>query len=353
MAGAWCRQVVATLAAGGMLAAAATGEQPLRSVRAGESTLSLPETEAMRFLAGKHSVNLPGGLSCSRVEGFAIYRLADAPQGAPALIIIHPVGREAERQELARVAERYLRLSGFAHYQTHLAVDGSVAFLLRNDAPPAPAPRRRQTFAALSGQSTLLPTILWLNAVCGGVPERMEEGALVWRRPAEAAGQAGELEISLPLLHGAPCYLGLRLRRLPARAMEAVLADALQLRLEAPRRATYLKSHPRVRVAGLAEEKWEENGHQRRVRLCLLQPQASAAHYHLGERTQLPAHYEDGRINAAPSLPQMADMPWADELPLVAPKPAPAEGTPAAPAPAPQPTPAEARKAYAERLRAL
>ncbi len=338
------RQVLATLAILPALAGWADAQEPQRLLNVNGEVRQVPESKAMRFLMDKHAVHFSGKLSCCRMGGCTIYHIGVAGQEAPACVIICKPGEPAGQAQLAAAAERYQRLSRDGGYRMSVAEDGSAAFLLRETGEPLPRPLQQpHTVQALTEiDGGLMTAMRWLQAVTGGDPLRLEGSSVVWSMPVKRGEDAGEAEFSLELLRGVPACIGLRLKGIHARHAAALSEQLFKMPLEAPARPTYLKSCPGVRLVGQAEL---QDAAGERLRFCMLQPWKDAPFFCLGERTRLLKLCENGQLHREPELPALQEAPWADELPLKAPK--------TVEAPARLLTPAEARSEYARQLRAL
>ncbi len=304
-------------------------------------------------------------LSCCQLGDYRVYLLAAVASSRPAAVLLEhmqPEGHPAA--EAARVAERFQRVYKLHGYRLQPARKGCAAFLFREEASQAGKRYyEKDIFWLLKAEEGLSGAVNWLNDRCGGGPHCLENGQLIWSGELAVRHTTRPYEVFLPLLGGAPRRVDVRLRHVPTAAVRELLAKQLSLPLRQMRGVTgsALRRKAGTKVLGYMGGTDLDTG------AVLVRQSAEGALYRLALLSSLAKEGKEPESN----LPELPLARWADEL--MAETPPPGEPAPLAPPsddagqkPAPsatpsaadaQPpanlTPAEARKAYAERLRAL
>ncbi len=353
MGRAQCRRFLMTLAAAAAMGLLAAGTLPAQAqASATASSADLLATLGARRVAPY--------LSCCQLGEYRVYMLAEPATSQPAAVIFEhtqPQGRQAA--EAASIAERFQRVYALRGYRLVTARSGCAAFLFREGRyHPGKRYYEKDIFWLLKAEERLAGTLDWLNDRCGGSPHRLEGTRLVWRGEVDVRGNKRPYEVFLPLLGGAPRLVDVRLGQVPASAVRELMAKKLSLPLRQVKGITgsSLRRKAGTKVLGYM------GGTDLDAGAVLVRLSTDGGFYRLALLATMREH-EQAETGELPELPhaRWADEQKAESEPTATATPRPDEAAPessSAPVSPPantatMPTPAEARKAYAERLRAL
>ncbi len=384
-----CRHSLATLAAAAVLGTwALVAPAQAQSTRRAGSQILLTTMEAVRLPQGS-------GVFYAQLPECRVYLVGDSHSARLASIILSPVAEQGESSpdELRQLAERFQRAYKLSGYSITLAEDASAVLLLREEKPYRD--NSPQALRALADRQSLAPAIRWLNERCGGAPCGMVGTQLRWSRIITQGNNSRELHIALDILQGAPGCVDIRLNNVALPKVADLLSQQLGLELDAVSgdKAGALRRRIGLKPLGFMEEKSSRRGQQSQAGICLVRVAGENGLYRLAETATLQKLNERSAKDSPAKLPEVPEATWADES-AGTPQPAttraaapasprsaeaPAQGelqgldedvdptaegntpapvaSPAAPAaagdPPAMPAPAEARKAYAEQLKAL
>ncbi len=299
---------------------------------------SLRELKQADLLGGKLSYFLLPG-----VNGLIV---KDAQHPESCLIVLKQKGNDGGG-DIGEIGKRFIAAFELKGYEAVVAEDDEGTAFLVCEEEEGDTDVGEAAAQALADRKGVMRAVHWLNGVVGA-PYSFHGGRLVWhtRAPIYKGGRDTDVEVSIDLARELPCVVDLHVGKAGSSGEEAGISTLLDMDLK-PYENKKARAY-RKEVGGKVLARQGD--------AFLLQTAKDS--YRLGGHKALLAAHSGTRANI--KLPQVACNEWPevpDSKATASTEPTkPGKGGEQAkptPAPAGQHTPADARKAYIQRLKAL